>query len=204
MNRSGVVAFAHVSSQVPSAPGWPAVLGALRAHSHSELLPSCPVRVLQRDRHTAQDSQPAKPPFQRLLNSCRHVWAASGATEPGRTLVPLPAEPVTGKGCSLFSLSFCSKFFTFSSSFSLSDSSDLTTDCKVFAEAFSPRSTVICKNYLRILRTSRTKSEHHGNILTSKGWIATKNTRQRSPEMAQISKDLILRFNYAKLIKKND
>lgn len=104
-----------------------------------------------------------------LLTACLQLQSSTGlkvkAWSQGRG--SLPEEPV--KDWSLFSLSFCSKFFTFSSSFNLSDSSDLTTDCRVFAEAFSPRSTVICRNNWRMLRPSRKTLEHQGNTLSSKG-----------------------------------
>ena len=44
--------------------------------------------------------------------------------------------------CLLFSLSWSSKFFTLSSSSTLSDSRDWTTECRDLADAFSPLSTV--------------------------------------------------------------
>lgn len=134
--------------------------------------------------------------------SVRNNPTGSEGTDTGVALA-LPEGLTTVKGCSLFSLSFCSKFFTFSSSFNLSDSSDFTTDCRVFAEAFSPRSTVIWKSCLTTLGPSSTKPEHQGQGPWSKGWTVTKTTCQESPGSAQASEDLMLRFNYATW-KKND
>lgn len=54
-------------------------------------------------------------------------------------VVTLPEELLS---CLLFSLSWSSKFFTLSSSFTLSDSRDWTTECKDLADAFSPLSAV--------------------------------------------------------------
>lgn len=113
----------------------------------------------------------------------RNNVTGSEGTDPAVALA-LPEGLITVKGCSLLSLSFCSKFFTFSSSFSLSDSSDFTTDCSVFAEAFSPRSTVIWKSCLTTLGPSSTKAralearaDQPPNHLPGVTWLSTGSWR---------------------------
>lgn len=69
-------------------------------------------------------------------------------------VIVLPEELLS---CLLFSLSWSSKFFTLSSSFTLSDSRDWTTECKDFAEAFSPLSTVTWNTAVQLRLRVRTK-----------------------------------------------
>lgn len=105
----------------------------------------------------------------------------------------LPEELLS---CLLFSLSWSSRFFTWSSSFALSDSRDWTTECKDLAEALSPLSTVTW-NTAGELRLAREQKEAAGTERGRRRY-STSFLSFSSSASFSVSKALVMLMDFCK------